>query len=338
MSPRFAFRVSVLAVALALVGVARATSLYKVKDLGTLGGDISFGAAIARGKLVAGTSTTTITNPPYTYRAFLYREGVMTDLGVLWDGGYSFALAVNASGQACGDANWTDYLDHAVIYADGGITDLAAMRDDFLVSQCTGIDSAGHVAGTAVVYPDLKPHAFFYGDGRFDIYDSESWANGLNDHDQMVGRAGIEAALFEHGRTTMLGTLGGLYSEAFAINDDGQATGWASMEGDVVVHTVVWHDGKVDDLGTLGGPQSQGMAINRTGVVVGWSYTTVLNEAHAFVAFHNHMADLNKLLDPLTGLGWMLGNASGVDDFGRIVGTGTHDGEYHAYELTPMIP
>jgi probable HAF family extracellular repeat protein len=337
MTRRFFSRAVAFAVMSTVFAQAQAVSLYKVKDLGTLGGDISFGAAIARGKLVAGSSTTSTADPPY-YRAYLYRQGVMTDLGALWDGGDSFAGAVNASGQACGYATWTDYLAHAVIYADGGITDLAVKRNDFLVSECSGINASGHVGGTEYDKNDSQPHAFLYADGHFRIYHTGTMVDGVNDRDQMVGRAGAEAALFEHGRTTTLGTLGGSYSEAFAINDAGQATGWASFAGDIVFDAVVWRAGKVHDFGTLGGPQAQGMAINRFGVVVGWSYTTVLNEQHAFVGFLGHMVDLNDLLDPATGQGWTIANADGIDDLGRIVGTGIHDGAYHAFELTPMAP
>jgi probable HAF family extracellular repeat protein len=336
MSPRHPCRVFASAALLIVATAAHASSLYKVKDLGTLGGDISFGAAITHGKLVVGSSTDTTADPP-SYRAFLYRAGVMTNLGALWDGGDSFAIGVNASGQACGYATWTDYLGHAVIYANGGIEDIAAARPDFLVSEANGINSAGHLAGMEYGAKDYQPHAFFYVDGRFTIFDAPSSGNGLNDRDQMVGQVDSIATIFDHGRTMALGSLGGGYSEGNAINDAGEATGWSLMADGVSYHAFVRRRGALHDLGTLGGPQAQGMAINGLGVVVGWAYRMDI-EQHAFVAFDGHMVDLNALLDPVSGQGWTLGNASGIDNLGRIVGTGIHDGQYHAFELTPMAP
>lgn len=339
MSPRTASRAVALAVALAATLAAalpaHAASLYKVKDLGTLGGDIAFGTAITRDKLLAGSSTNTTDDPPF-FRAFLYRAGVMTDLGALWDGGDSFATGVNASGQACGYATWTDYAGHAVIYADGGITDLQALRSDFEVSECNGINAAGHAAGEAYDHGG-KGHAFFYADGTFHVFDAGTTANGLNDRDQMIGEVDGVAAIFAHGRTTLLGTLGGGFSEGDAINDAGEATGWSAIPRSLDYHAFTWRDGRMHDLGTLGGSQAQGLAINKAGVVVGWSYRSDRDQ-HAFVAFHGHMADLNGALDPVTGQGWVLGSANGIDDFGRIVGSGLHDGAYHAFELTPMVP
>jgi probable HAF family extracellular repeat protein len=336
MPSRSTLRAAVVAASLAAATIAQAFPLYRVKDLGTLGGDISFGAAIARGKLVAGSSTTSTADPPY-YHAFLVRKGAMNDLGALWDGGDSFAASVNAAGQACGYATWTNYLGHAVIYANGGITDLGAMRDDFEVSEANGINTTGHVAGDEYDRDSLD-HAFFYSDGHFRVFDAGTKANGLNDRDQMIGIAAGVAAIFEHGQATPLGSLGGGYSEGFALNNVGLATGWSLMPDGVTYHAFVWFEGSMFDLGTLGGSQSQGMAINGEGVIVGWSYTSGDAVQHAFVALLGHMVDLNDLLDPVTGQGWTIANADGIDDLGRIVGTGIHDGQYHAFELAPMVP
>src|SRR5262249_47650364 len=153
---------------------------------------------------------------------------------------------VNASGHACGYATWTDFLGHAVIYANGGLTDLGAMRDDFEVSEANGINAAGHVAGDEYDRSATR-HAFFYADGRFDVFAAGTKANGLNDRDRMVGQAGGVAAIFEHGRTIPLGSLGGGYSEGFAINDAGLATGWSTTPGDVYYHAFLWFFGRMFD-------------------------------------------------------------------------------------------
>ncbi len=46
------------------------------------------------------------------------------------------------------------------------------------------------------------------------------------------------------------------------------------------------------------------------------------------------MKDLNKLIPP--GSGWVLVEADGVNDSGQIVGMGMHNGQEHAFLLTPQ--
>src|SRR5207302_8755274 len=45
------------------------------------------------------------------------------------------------------------------------------------------------------------------------------------------------------------------------------------------------------------------------------------------------LTDLNDYLRP--GFGWELSSATGINDSGQIVGTGIHDGDTHAFLLTP---
>src|SRR5437667_4373617 len=58
-----------------------------------------------------------------------------------------------------------------------------------------------------------------------------------------------------------LGTLGGTYSAAQAINNRESST--ASGE----LHAFLWHDGTMVDLGTLGGTSSTARGINERGQV-----------------------------------------------------------------------
>ena len=70
-----------------------------------------------------------------------------------------------------------------------------------------------------------------------------------------------------------LGTLGGSYSAASAINDAGQIVGYSSLvPGSNVRHAFLWTPGHgMQDLGTLGGSFSSASAINEAGQVVGQS-------------------------------------------------------------------
>jgi len=133
---------------------------------------------------------------------------------------------------------------------------------------------------------------------------------------------------------TPLGTLGGSWSIAYAINDQNQIAGQAYTRGNRAAHAFRLSDGQMVDLGSLGGSSSWGLAINNSGTVVGYA-TTRANEYHAFVsADGGRMQDLNRLIPPNTG--WVLGEAHGINDVGQIAGSGTIRGQQHAFLLTPV--
>lgn len=48
------------------------------------------------------------------------------------------------------------------------------------------------------------------------------------------------------------------------------------------------------------------------------------------------MVDLNSLIDPLSGTGWSLLEATDINDAGQIVGTGLYGGLTRAFLLTPV--
>src|SRR5258708_17407737 len=61
---------------------------------------------------------------------------------------------------------------------------------------------------------------------------------------------------------TDMGTLGGSFAFAFAVNNRSQATGVSTLPGDVVVHGFLWQSGAMTDLGTLGGSFCPANSIN----------------------------------------------------------------------------
>jgi probable HAF family extracellular repeat protein len=89
-----------------------------------------------------------------------------------------------------------------------------------------------------------------------------------------------------------------------------------------------------DDLGTLGGTDSAADGINASGQVVG-SATTTANESHAFLYSGGVMYDLNKLIP--AGSGWILQEATAINDAGQIVGNGRYNGASRAFRLDQAL-
>jgi probable HAF family extracellular repeat protein len=130
-----------------------------------------------------------------------------------------------------------------------------------------------------------------------------------------------------------LGTLpGGGSSAGYAINQDGQVTGY-STGPDGNAHAILYSHGVMHDLGTLPGrTESFGDDINRFGQIVGFSRAGF--DSHAFLYSHGAMQDLNDLISPTSG--WILEFANAINDRGQITGTGNHNGEEHAFRLTSI--
>ena len=142
--------------------------------------------------------------------------------------------------------------------------------------------------------------------------------------------------LFANGKMTDLGTLGGEFSQAYAINASGQITGTGYVSGDTGAHAFIYANGKMTDIGKLTGFYATGFSINSAGVVVGTADVKSSSEYmvyHAFVYSGSKVTDLNSLIPRNTG--WVLEQANGINDSGSIVGYGTIKGNEHAFLLTP---
>ena len=122
---------------LALVIVAplavRGAVSYSMTDLGTFGGATSEAYGINDLGQVVGAAD--LTNAVNWRHAFLYTNGVMTDLGVLGNyvtgfGTYStsIALGINNAGRIVGKSYTTAGRFHAFLYDQGQMTDLGVLR------------------------------------------------------------------------------------------------------------------------------------------------------------------------------------------------------------------
>ena len=237
-------------------------------DLGTLGGEYSEARDINEIGQIVGYAETA----DYAIHAFVYENGVMTNLGGILGGDDSEAYGINNLGQIVGYALNSEGEYHAFVYDHGTVTDLGTLGGTH--SLAYDINDLGKVTGYAAT-ADGDMHAFIYDLATSTMTDlgtlggNYSYAYDINNSGQIVGvsttAAGYYHAFFyDHGTMTDLGTLGGSdQSVAYEINDNGEVVGASGG------HSFVYAEGAMTDLGVLGGMSSDAKGINNLGQIVG---------------------------------------------------------------------
>ncbi|GEM_PF-2149007 len=127
-----------------------------------------------------------------------------------------------------------------------------------------------------------------------------------------------------------LGTLGGTFSTALDVNDQGQVVGCSFRSGGTSFgrdeRAFYWAGGVMTDIGTLGGTWSVASAINNAGEVVGRSQVTVpVGNARAFLwnrVTGGPLINLNSLLSAADAANWVLTEANGINNNRQVVGSG----------------
>ena len=191
-------------------------------------------------------------------QAFIWQNGKLRGLGGS-AGAASDARKINNRGQVAGIATASDGTDRAFLWKSGKFVELPIARGSggvFPGCVVWAINQGGTVVGScSAAVGSEQPQR-----------DREAWSRAV--------RWTNDAA------ATDLGTLGGRYSEAVAINSRGQIVGW-SYTKERNQHAFFWENGKLTDLGTLPGDRSSAAtALNNHNQIVGVS-TSKSGQQHA---------------------------------------------------------
>ncbi len=325
----------VLGMAFGTVNPCKAQN-YTITDLGTLPGHIwSTASGInARGQIVGSSSPDSGCGLDSCH-PFLWQDGVMTDLLTIpFSGGE--ANAINASGQTAG----TLRVPGGALAASYNINSCVI---PFAIGNAFGINDSGQVPGGMNFGNFGGFFGFLFSNGVLSRlnplrgYDG-SQAYGINATGEVVGRSFVcdedcfnRATLWSEG---LIRDLGINTDIATAINDAGQVVGRDLVSGTPFGHAWLWREGGGrTDLGTLPGDfGSSALAINNAGQIVGSS-----NRGFAFIRAvrwsDGVIVNLNDLIPADSG--WVLREATGINDRGQIVGQGLIGGQLHAFLLTP---
>jgi len=355
-----AARVTAAAAALAVAASAfpiSAHAEYAVVDLGALSNTPTQHRASVGAVNTTGQAVLTTAPDATAYHGFRYDTGALLDLGTL-GGTTSSAVGINTSGQIVGQSTTAGGIAHAYVWTPGGTAGAASnpqMKDlnpTGGVSAATAINSTGQVVGfVAVSHPGLgdTDRAFIYSGGTMTQLPlpqtggySISYAYGVNDAGKVVGEAYTALSPIPHGffyngsASVEIGDFGGGGSTPLAINKSDQVVGY-STTADGYDHAFSYHAGAITDLGTLGGGHySYAKAIASGGQIVGGSFTDDVDSVyHAFSSDGVTMTDLNSKVTSKAA-DWVLNEATGVNDAGVIVGTGTLAGAAHGFLLRPL--
>ena len=124
-----------------------------------------------------------------------------------------------------------------------------------------------------------------------------------------------------------IGTLGGTFGEANAVNNKGWVVGDATLPGDIARHAFLWRKGVTKDLGTLGGPNSIALyPLNERGDITGFSDSSTPDPlSEDFCGFGTNLTCLpflwqHGVMTPLPTLGGNNGQALEVNNRGQVVG------------------
>lgn len=287
---------------------------YVATILPTLGGSQTVPKGIDSSGGVTGESHTGTAR-----HAFLWKNGTMTDLGVLNIGGSvgSWGFKSNPAGQVTGTLFGGAY-PYAFGYANGVMTDIAYNGYGY------GINAAGEMVGGS------NGRAFLYRDGVLNDLGTFGYgsatARAINNAGAVVGYvsavngSGLRSFVWKNGEVTIIEPMAGDSTIALDVNDAGEILGMTSIAADPNAwHVFTWKNGVMTDTGISAQKYtipSEGYAINNAGHVL--TPTGMLNNG-----VFTPVADMlpPELAPGLRdGFYWVWPKLTSMNDAGQVTG------------------
>lgn len=357
---------SVLVATLALASIATTASAqprYTLKDLGTLPGHANSTAygINDRGDVVGASDAD----------AFVWRNGVMVNLGRLAGGTFAGASSINSSGVIVGDGDtgngrpqsWVTTASGLYNFFpnNGGNTHAVKISDSGAIGGYYTKSLSGNAASWrgSIWTPDPKdPRKYKQTDlpllvgldPKFKGTTALPFA--FNQSGQAAGYAvneviGQHACFWKNDAAHSiidLGVFPGDWSSvATGMNDFGQVAGESHPA--FGSRPVVWNSDAAHTPIALPFPgadnYASATAINNLGHIIGWSAvsepgTWNVGPSHTVVWRDGGVFDLQSSLDAASGAGWTITTVTAINNLGQIVGLGTFNGTSRAILLTPL--
>ena len=234
-------------------------------------------------------------------RAFMWSNGVFTDLNDRFDTDSSVARDINDAG--------------------------------LIVGQRRNVEATGEISIQVLIY-DLNTDSITvpFPDNPF------SWGYSINAQGHIVGNvegSGPKKGYVYNGSIEFLPTLGGRTTSPDDINDSGIIVGGSTIENTNLYHAFIYDGNTIHDIhiGQKLTP-SYAHAINNHNVVVGSTFDESGNEA--FVKEPGK--DMVKLINKIPELqGWTsLSKATDINDEGQICGMGIFNDGIRGFILDPI--
>ena len=260
MNPKIRAFLSLLLIAVFTVAVVPAatagrTKAVEIVDLGPVYPGID-GGALAVNK--HGDVVGAVIAPNGTHEAFLYSHGAEINLGTLTGGSTSVAFGVNTRRHVVGTAGTIACTGHAFIFTNKGMEDLGTLGGSG--SGAYAINDEDEIVGYATPGGDQEYLPVLWAKGRITAlggFGGNGMARDINKKGQsrrmLISdwQPKLSRLQYKNGVMSDLGTLGGAFSYARAINDRGEIVGYADP-GNGSAHAFLYRNGAMTDLGTFG--------------------------------------------------------------------------------------
>lgn len=351
----------VLAATVAAIAQPSAKIRYSITDLGVMPGMAASSAEglNERGEVVGHCAPA---NEYFNQQGFVWSNGTMRSIGLLDQGEYSLAHAINESGDVVGEGDEGFVQPQAILASSNGLLNIEHHGGSNL--RAIAITDSGVIVGNRSMsylwapivwtqdpaHPDRFLSVLLPNHPSGQVDSRMGYAFGANNSAEVVGY--VQSTVFgqlgalwandaAHTLTLLQPAAPGWTSYAYGINDSGQVVG-DSLAGVYATIPTVWNNDVSHTPTALpwlpGGNQGSAIAINRQGMVIGWSNTGAAPDVRRPVLWMNgRVIDLAQTLDA-SGFGWSEIYVSALNDHGQIVGTGLHNGQLRAFLLNPLKP